>query len=87
MSKAVLVLDAPNKCIECPLSYDVLNDYNKNICRGCEKYMFNQNSDTKPDWCPLREVPNRKEHDIDNNRSKTGYVWGWNDCLREILGE
>ena len=55
MSKAILVLETPNKCTECPLSCDVINDYNKNICRGYENYMINQNSETKPDWCPLKE--------------------------------
>ena len=86
MSKAILVLEKPNSCSECPL---FCGHYSDMYCKGLNNRGINYLYPDKfvQDWCPLREVPNRKEHDIDNNRSQTGYVWGWNDCLREILGE
>ena len=37
----------------------------------------------KPDWCPIKRVPERAYHEdyCDNGR----YDKGWNDCLDELL--
>ena len=37
----------------------------------------------KPDWCPLKELPNKKNWGEIFN----GNVKGWNDCLKEIIEE
>lgn len=46
-----------------------------------EKY-YDCESKSKPDWCPLRELPSKKNWGEIFN----GNVKGWNDCLREITG-
>jgi hypothetical protein len=45
----------------------------------------------KPDWCPLRELPERKE-ELPVEKYEFGgigkaFVSGWNACLDEILKE
>lgn len=56
MSRSILVIDTPANCNECPLSLDT-EKYNANLCRGFEKHTVNMKSSEKPDWCPLKEVP------------------------------
>mgnify|MGYP003161135991 FL=1 len=46
----------------------------------------------KPDWCPLRELPEGKEtHTVlelhSNGRWSEGMKAGFNACLDEILGK
>lgn len=60
VEKAILVLDMPETCEDCPLQLDMIDAefgeiiYNANICRGCGKRNFN--SKEKPAWCPLKPV-------------------------------
>jgi hypothetical protein len=73
MSKSVLLVDTPEKCEDCKLLYH------------CHKYenviIFN----TKPDWCPLKELP---EHElIWYEDADSDYERGFNACLDIILGE
>lgn len=93
MSKSVLVIDTPENCYDCPfgisycgeLEYEGLCELAE--CLGCneilmtEKY-YDCESKSKPDWCPLRELPSKKNWGEIFN----GNVKGWNDCLREIIG-
>lgn len=87
MSKSILVIDTPENCLECPLEYGVaVNNkilLNHNICNGCGKP--NSDSTKKPDWCPLREVPQKKELYLAINSEK-GYCEGYNACIDEIGG-
>ena len=53
MSKAILVIDTPENCEECPLMFEVEGKEGANICRGCQKYSFNTDASKKPEWCPL----------------------------------
>ena len=96
MSKGIIILDEiPKTCIECPMHYhatdmsignfkfeqlfkcelepeDVEQTYLEDICHK------------KPNWCPIRPLPERASHEkfCDNGR----YDQGWNDCLRVIGG-
>ena len=78
----------PNKCKECPC-----NQYNYNADRyECGAWLFYSKSvchmksmediETKPNWCPLKPMPQKKE--ILDSRMKTAI--GWNECIDEILG-
>lgn len=88
MSKAILVIDMPKACEDCPLSLDTEKE-NTNLCRGCEKYSFNPDSRSRPDWCPLTEVFKKKASKLppmaDMPMRYTNYEKGWNACIDEIL--
>lgn len=72
MTKAVLVMDMPNCCGDCPIS-----EYCHNNDGKCDLNI-------RQSWCPLKELPERmKYHDGTYN----GQVKGWNLCLEEILKE
>jgi hypothetical protein len=74
MAKAILVMDMPKYCIECPfcteeeecIAFDV-NTIEVDILAY------------KPKWCPLREVPQKKE-------LWSKFELGYNACIDEILG-
>lgn len=84
MSKAILVLDEmPEYCDSCPCCDE---EWDQCIATGEELtydvYFLYENgcSYKKPDWCPLRELPERQ--------ANVGpWELGWNACLKYVLGE
>ena len=57
MAKAVLVMDMPEQvCQKCTLCYETDND-DEYLCCATGKFVPNGE---KPDWCPLRELPDEK---------------------------
>ena len=93
MSKSALVIDTPETCLDCMLCFEldegtkafclVMDDENdKGLCRDIQcDGGYCQN---KPEWCPLKEIPNRRKY---GEEFFNGDVKGWNDCLKEIIGE
>lgn len=79
MAKAVLVMDMPENCEDCP-AMRIVNGYY--ICQA--KRNLNR-SEKRPDWCPLRELPEKQKADTDLLTMENGIVAGWNACLDEIL--
>ena len=79
MAKAVLIMDMPEDCLECPCMRMV---YEYRICQVKRK-ACGEDEHNRPDWCPLRELPEEANHPdyCDNGR----FDKGWNDCLSEIL--
>ena len=85
MSKAVLVMNMPECCADCPCSFFERDNPILNlICGVTQEDAYNVG---KPDWCPLRELPEKIPE------SKSGYEKvtisvkriGWNECLDAIL--
>lgn len=78
MAKAVLVMDMPDRCNDC---YAVHMSQNGKFCRAAKEHL--QPKAERPDWCPLRELPEKVNHPdyCDNGR----FDKGWNACLDEIL--
>lgn len=79
MPKAVLVMDMPEDCTMCKF-WNSKDD--ECYATGVEELSLNS-EEAKPDWCPLRELPERSDHPehCDNGR----FDAGWNGCLDEIL--
>ena len=88
MKKAVLLMDVPEKCLDCNLCVLDMDGsiscyYNKReICSNVGE------NNSRPNWCQLRPLPDRKE-------ITETYKWedrlpsfkcGWNWCLDEITG-
>lgn len=79
MAKAVLVMDMPEDCTMCKF-WNSKDD--ECYATGVEEISLNS-EEAKPDWCPLRELPEKANHPdyCDNGR----FDKGWNACLDEIL--
>lgn len=97
MSKAILVMDMPEQlCQKCTLLYETENG-DEYMCCATGKLVPDGE---KPNWCPLRELPEKRENDsflkeavkndcFDGTDLDTAYFngkdAGWNACLDEIL--
>lgn len=87
MSKAILVLDIFDTCVECPCfqGYDILNAY----CGKTKKVIpFEEEKGfIKQDWCPLREIPKKNKENYYPDEYMDGYGDGWNACIDDMLSE
>ena len=98
MSKVMLIMDKINACIECPLcfkaeemsigafKYERLYSC-KRVPDDVEDIYLEDILHKKPDWCPLKDVPEKREQ----AEFPKGYYDGWNNgfnaCIDEILKE
>ena len=93
IKKSVLIIDTSETCLDCTFCFEldegvnaccsVMSDENdKGLCRDIQ--CDGGYCQDKPDWCPLKELPERREY---NEEFFNGEVKGWNDCLKTILGE
>ena len=86
MKKAVLLMNVPEKCLDCNLcALDMDGSlscyyYKKEICSNVGE------NNSRPEWCPLRELPEEDHENHYPDEWEDGYTDGWNDCLREIMG-
>ena len=85
MDKAILVIDMPDSCDNCPLFHGFYTD----MTCGANHYSINYPypKDFRQDWCPLKPMPKKmKGHD------SIYYQWGdyedgWNHCIDCVSGE
>lgn len=87
MAKVMLIIDEPNSCISCPCIYFPNTPYLNPYCKGYSNLSVEETyKKEKPTWCPLREVPQKKDINEAILVSERGYVEGYNACLDELLG-
>lgn len=84
--KAVLVMDIPENCDICPFCNHC--DYTCEVFQiHNEKYAYAVPSDgVKPDWCPLRPMPKKKDWKPSSGITLAMFGTGWNACIDEIIG-
>lgn len=95
MSKSVLVIDTPETCVDCQFCYELdegveaccsISDDDKDASLmkkiDCE-YGYCQG---KPDWCPLKLLPEKSTTENDMTDYQCGMVDGRNQCIDEIAG-
>lgn len=93
MNKAVLIMDEmPECCADCSCGY--FESGTKKLNLVCGATGEDANNVGKPEWCPLRELPERMEICGTYNAeyyAKCGlmpsYKLGWNKCLDAIEGD
>ena len=91
MPKAVLVMDMPERCDKCLLLLKIPQKDGLALClarptNGQEEYNPKREKSWRPDWCPLRELPEKMpdlEHGYENVE-KSIIRTGWNACLDAI---
>ena len=86
--KSILVIDTPQNCKECYLSFEHPEHGLWCLCLT-EKEEYSSILPVNPcsidERCPIKPLPKKKTpngSDIFND-----YVRGWNECVDEILGE
>lgn len=87
MSKSVLVVNTPRKCIGCQF-------FGSTYYLHCILASGNiEDIESKPDWCPLKPLPEKmkltgvysREY-FQSNGKMPSYKIGWNDCIDKIIG-
>lgn len=59
MSKSILVIDTPKSCNYCPLCIE--DYYSRDYCVATDSRIWYNEI---PEWCPLREFPQRRKMNI-----------------------
>lgn len=77
--KSVLVINTPKNCKECDCHLWL-------VCVPADEDIdeYIDASKTKPDWCPLRPLPEPKDIGYPNDDYDVGFADGWDACLKEI---
>lgn len=100
MSKSVFVIDTPETCIDCIFC----QEYRTKSREYAYCYVTNGDSEndmklidciygyrqSKPDWCPLKPLPEKKEYIVPINNvelQKDIIAVGWNACINKITGK
>lgn len=87
MAKAILVMDdMPECCADCYFGHFERGTKELNLVCGATGE--DANNVGKPDWCPLRELPEKME--VCGKYPQPGkpvpsYRLGWNACIDKIL--
>ena len=86
MSKAVLVMDMPSSCDECPLFG---SHYSDMTCKANGRSInYPYPKDERQDYCPLRNLPEKKVLSGDvadiQKMGKELIDIGYNACIDEI---
>ena len=96
MSKSVFIVDTPENCVDCIFC----QEYRTKSREYAYCYVTKGESapdmtliaclhgyrQSKPDWCPLMDLPEKDNGDYPANTSDAGFVEGWNQCIDEITG-
>ena len=86
MKKVLLILDMPENCDMCELGFD--NEYSDEYECFMEPTKHLESPwAMKPDWCPLHQLPDRKEYDKNIPAMKAhSEDWrnGFNACIEEL---
>lgn len=96
MSKSVLVVDTPETCLDCELCFEldegvdaiclVMSDDKDNSL--CKKIICKDGyCQEKPEWCPLKELPEEEHNEYYLDEYCDGYDDGWNTFRSRVLGE
>ena len=95
MSKAILVMDMPESCDKCPLMF---RHEEERCCMPEGRNSFT----TKPNWCPLKPMLEKKEipafdhsikaksdnaFDVGAYMYNRGMLFGWNYCIEDLIGK
>ena len=84
MSKAILVMDMPSSCFKCPVGRNESIPLETAIvCMEKNKWLTGNQCESKPEWCPVKPMPEKKENAIGTNYQR--FVNGYNACIDEIM--
>lgn len=96
MSKSILVIGTPKRCLDCSFGNSQESNGEEVYCNilNCTTYQKDIYEDEeeeelynskKPDWCPIRNIPKKrkvKDHIDDDAKA---FINGYNACIDEIL--
>jgi hypothetical protein len=97
VSKSVLAIDTPENCYDCPfgtaycgkleyVGYCELADcLDYDVILMTEEH-YDYESKSRPEWCPLKPLPEKKEEEYWRSKLSLAWIRGWNTCISKIKG-
>ncbi len=93
MAKVVLDMDMPESCDMCDFVDDMQPPRYGERTLYCSAPGIGEDVTDyvacRPDWCPLRELPEKKDRNsperVEYGNFGKGYTAGFNDCIDKIL--
>lgn len=97
MSKSVLVIDTPKNCYDCPFGTEYCGDHEYEGCcelaecldsdmRLITEELYDYECKSRPNWCPLKPLPEKITTENDMTDYQCGMIDGRNQCINEIAG-
>ena len=83
--KAILVVDMPERCWDCPYGHDMWQGEYRCLLDG--KTKLDVPNDERSEECPLKPMPSEKYLSPRDEHDDIIFQMGWNGCIDEILGE
>lgn len=94
------MMDIPKNCYDCLFGTEYCDDSEYEGCcelaecldsdmRLITEEHYDYESESRPDWCPLKPLPEQKEYivPINNVESQKDIIAvGWNACINAITG-
>lgn len=87
MSKSILLINTPESCCQCRFSGSD-GDYcclKENMVSDSNMISEEEYLNKKPDWCPLRDLPEKRKVPLQYPYLHQLIADGWNACVDEIL--
>ncbi|MCD8208078.1 MAG: hypothetical protein LUD72_09090 [Bacteroidales bacterium] len=85
MSKAILVINMPERCMGC-IEAEAVEKEKRWYCKANGETI--ENMDIMPNWCPLMPKPQKLEPATHlNNLDKSSFNIGWNACVDALEGK
>lgn len=90
MKRGFILVDVPEKCNRCRFWFGKATMPVEYRCMAEQRKL--ESIDKKPDWCPIQELPDKKEpHKLTVSplvkEQYDGFGRGWNACRDHILGK
>lgn len=97
MSKSVLVMNTPENCYDCQFGTEYCGNLEyEGLCELADcldhdvilmtEEHYDCESKSRPDWCPLKPLPEKSTIENDMTDYQCGMVDGRNQCIDEITG-
>lgn len=78
-------MDMPSSCDECRLASLVGRSEVMCAIDRMATIKYEDACKDKPDWCPLHELPKKKEDNSANTESFACFKLGYNACIDELF--
>lgn len=92
------MIDTPKNCYDCPFGTEYCGNLEYEGC--CElaeclgnvmtlitEEQYDYESKAKPDWCPLKPLPEKMAGVVPTDHWINSIKAGWNGCIDEITGD
>lgn len=88
MSKGIFIIpELPPYCSRCQFEVCSKNSYYCDLYESITvslKPMPLTNRQEKPNWCPIKKMPDTKDIKTAENMTSLGWIEGWNACIDKI---